>query len=81
MIEQSLSLLDILAQEADCKILSDLHSLMGAQRKRLHNYLKSIPICDFSEDEWNDALAYITMAEKGDLPSGVAQRKLIDLLS
>lgn len=81
MLCNKISLLDILAGEAQCLYLSDLRLLYteSEMREKLTDIIMEIPIKIASLTEWNDALAYLT-GVSGAINEEQAKSTLIDCL-
>ena len=71
------SLLDVLAESADCLCLSDLRNVPHRKRHQLADMLETIQVDDYSLLVWNDTLTYLT-DEPSQASSEVACKMLID---
>ena len=76
-MKQNQSLLDLLAESADCTCLSDLRSIKKPKRQQLADKLERISSEVHSLAVWNDALAYLISAPPQQTPE-VARKLLID---
>lgn len=76
----NVSLVEALYMEVKDVCLSDLHGLTPPERRRAVRVLGTVPAEAASLTEWNDALSYLTDAEKADTVEG-AREQLIRLLS
>ena len=76
-MKQNQSLLDLLAESADCTCLSDLRSIKKPKRQQLADKLERISPEVHSLAVWNDALAYLISAPPQQTPE-VARKLLID---
>lgn len=73
------SLIDYLAEKINCTYVSDLHYLDRSQKQSLANEIQKISPCNFSLNDWNDALEYIVCGKPDTLPIS-AKNSLIRLL-
>lgn len=80
MKTEHVSLVDQLGVEMNCFYLSDLHNLNNVQRRRLAVIIRQISAETYDLREWNDALEYLTGAQK-ESNAEAARARLITLLS
>lgn len=74
-----ISLVELLAISAECRMLSDLHTLDYIQRINLASHLETLPARDEDLFDWNDALDYLADAPP-ELTAANAKVKLIAYL-
>ena len=78
MADTKMALLDVMAVQAGCMYLSDLHYIDDFQRKRLACALERVTARDEDLFDWNDALEYITGKKK---PHPSAEKAKADLIA
>ena len=81
MTDTRMSLLDVMAVQAGCMYLSDLHYIDDFQRKRLARALERVTARDEDLFEWNDALMYLAGTEETYPSAEQAKSALLDFLN
>ena len=76
----NISLLEALQVWANCTYLSDLHCLDCNQKARLRKAVANVPPEMGTQEEWNEALAYIA-GRQGEITPAAAKAALVAYLS